>query len=110
VAEFVGLPVSGHSALIKKATELAASANEALANYYIKVMNKLGTDEGWVTKEAARLKKLAEKSATMSSAKVRNLSFPHQYVLQVAYTSLISVCSVRRTSNQTKHPSSFHFC
>ncbi|KAH9812613.1 thioredoxin-like protein [Melampsora americana] len=82
VAEFVGLPVSGHASLIKKATKLASSTNEALANYYVKVMNKISTDENWVTKEAARLKKLAEKSATMASSKYEELQIK-QNILQV---------------------------
>lgn len=74
VATFLGLPVGDRPSLIEQATKLASDSKDTMATYYVKVMNKISADEGWLPKEVARLKKLAEKGATMSASKVSGLT------------------------------------
>jgi len=78
---FLGLSSEERPSIIEKATEIASSASEKMASYYVKVMNKLSTDESWVKKESERLKKLAEKGATMASDKFEELQIK-QNILQ----------------------------
>jgi hypothetical protein len=78
---FLGLSTAERPSIIEKATELASAATEKMASYYVKVMNKLASDESWLKKESERLKKLAEKGATMASDKVS--PNPLNLVLQI---------------------------
>jgi hypothetical protein len=86
---FLGLSSEERPSIIEKATELASSASEKMASYYVKVMNKLATDESWLSKESERLKKLAEKGATMASEKVSrvNPSLASDYQLDILITN-----------------------
>ncbi|KNZ49950.1 uncharacterized protein VP01_4677g1 [Puccinia sorghi] len=78
---FLGLSSKERPSIIKKATEIALSASENMASYYIKVMNKLSSDKSWLNKESKRLKKLAEKGAIMASDKFEELQIK-QNILQ----------------------------
>lgn len=78
---FLGLSSTDRPSVIEKATKLASSASETMASYYVKVMNKLVSDESWLAKESERLKKLAEKGATMASEKLDELQIK-QNILQ----------------------------
>lgn len=78
---FLGLSTAERPSIIEKATELASAATEKMASYYVKVMNKLASDESWLKKESERLKKLAEKGATMASDKFEELQIK-QNILQ----------------------------
>ncbi|KAG0145674.1 hypothetical protein CROQUDRAFT_658331 [Cronartium quercuum f. sp. fusiforme G11] len=82
VASFVGLPTAERPSVLKQATELASSVKDGMAAYYVKAMKKVNTDDGWLSKEASRLKKLAEKGATMSTEKFEELQMK-QNILEV---------------------------
>merc|ERR1712060_952417 len=55
--------------VIKKAEAIAADSKEDTAKYYIKVMQKAGTDAEFVTKETTRLKRMMEDGSVKASKK-----------------------------------------
>ncbi|MBW0531788.1 hypothetical protein O181_071503 [Austropuccinia psidii MF-1] len=78
---FLGLSSSERPAVIEKATALVSAANNTMASYYVKVMNKVVADASWLTKEGERLKKLIEKGATMAGTKFEEVQIK-QNILQ----------------------------
>merc|ERR1712087_820482 len=57
------------AAVIKKAEAAAANSNEETAKYYVKVMQKLGADAEFVTKEGTRLKRMMDDASVKASKK-----------------------------------------
>jgi protein disulfide-isomerase A6 len=70
---FLSTPTAKRSDLVKQATDLASNIQNYTGQYYLKVMEKLGTSSDYLQTESGRLGKILEKRATLAGKKLDEL-------------------------------------